>query len=88
MDAGGLTWTELTEFTTGWTGAEIEQCVISALTKAQLEDRELTGQDLVSVAVKIVPLSRTMNEQINHIRGWAFDRAVRASPRPVGAGRA
>jgi SpoVK/Ycf46/Vps4 family AAA+-type ATPase len=87
VDAGRFNLEQLTEFTTGWTGAEIEQCVISALTKARLEDRELTGQDLVSVAVKIVPLSRTMNEQINHIRGWAFDRAVRASPRPVGATR-
>jgi len=28
-----------------------------------------------------VPLSRTMNEQINHIRAWAFERAVRASLR-------
>jgi hypothetical protein len=27
-----------------------------------------------------VPLSRTMKEQIIHIRSWAFERAVRASP--------
>jgi SpoVK/Ycf46/Vps4 family AAA+-type ATPase len=74
----------LKEFTAGWTGAEIEQCVISALTKARLADRELTGHDLVTVAVSIVPLSRTMKEQINHIRGWAFERAVRASPRTAG----
>ena len=38
-------------------------------------------QDLINVAVKIVPLSRTMKEQINHIRAWAFERAVRASVR-------
>jgi hypothetical protein len=31
-------------------------------------------------AVRIVPLSRTMKEQINYIRGWAFERAIRASP--------
>ena len=36
--------------------------------------------DLISIAVKIVPLSRTMKEQIIHIRGWAFERAVSASP--------
>jgi hypothetical protein len=36
--------------------------------------------DLISIAVKIVPLSRTMKEQIIHIRSWAFERAVRASP--------
>jgi hypothetical protein len=71
----------MTQFTNGWTGAEIEQCVVSALTKARLADRELTQQDLVSVAVKIVPLSRTMKEQINQIRSWAYERAVRASPR-------
>ena len=74
----------MTEFTNGWTGAEVEQCVVSALTKARLEDREVTEQDLIGIAVKIVPLSRTMKEQINHIRGWAFERAVRASPRPMG----
>lgn len=72
---------QLIEFTSGWAGAEIEQCVVSALTKARLEDRELTDQDLVKIAVGIVPLSRTMKEQISHIRGWAFERAVRASPK-------
>jgi hypothetical protein len=68
--------------TNGWSGAEIEQCVISALTKARLADRPLTEKDLIDVAVKIVPLSRTMKEQITRIRGWAFERAVRASPHP------
>ena len=56
-----------------------------AFTKARLADTEVTGHGLIDVAVKIVPLSRTMKEQINHIRSWAFERAVRASPR--GAGR-
>ena len=72
---------QLTQFTTGWAGAEIEQCVVSAITRARLQDRELTDQDLIMTAVGIVPLSRTMVEQINHIRNWAFERAVRASPR-------
>jgi len=71
---------QLTQYTTGWTGAEIEQCVVSAVTRALLANQPLTQKDLVGVAVKIVPLSRTMKEQISHIRGWAFERAVRASP--------
>jgi hypothetical protein len=75
---------ELVDFTKDWTGAEIEQCVVSALTKAQLRDRGLTREDLVSIAMSIVPLARTMKEQINHIRQWAFDRAIRASLRPIG----
>ena len=79
VDISGFNIAQFTEFTVGWTGAEIEQCVVSALTKARLADRELTEQDVILAAVRIVPLSRTMKEQINHIRGWAFERAVRAS---------
>jgi ATPase family associated with various cellular activities (AAA) len=79
VDISGFNIAQFTEFTVGWTGAEIEQCVVSALTRARLADRELTEQDVILTAVRIVPLSRTMKEQINHIRGWAFERAVRAS---------
>jgi AAA+ superfamily predicted ATPase len=84
IDSSKFQLEQLTEFTDGWAGAEVEQCVVSAVTNARLQDREVTQEDLIGVAVKIVPLSRTMKEQINHIRGWAFERAVRASPRAVG----
>ncbi|HYI94206.1 MAG TPA: AAA family ATPase [Bryobacteraceae bacterium] len=70
---------QLRSMTTGWTGAEIEQCVVSTVTKAKLADREVTEGDLIKTTVSIVPLSRTMKEQIDHIRNWAFERAVRAS---------
>jgi len=69
----------LADYVKGFTGAEIEQCVISALTRARLESREVTEDDLFRIAGQIVPLSRTMVEQIQHIRGWAYQRAVRAS---------
>jgi AAA+ superfamily predicted ATPase len=84
VDPSRFDFSHLAQFTVGWTGAEIEQCVVSALTKARLEDRQVTEQDLIGIAAKIIPLSRTMKEQINHIRGWAFERAVRASPRLPG----
>ncbi|MBV9769823.1 MAG: AAA family ATPase [Bryobacterales bacterium] len=83
LNAAEFNVDQLTQFTAGWTGAEIEQCVVSAITKARLADRGLTEQDLIGVAVKTVPLSRTMKEQINHIRGWAFERAVRATPQGI-----
>lgn len=83
VDIAGFNLEQLTQFTIGWTGAEIEQCVISALTRARLADRDVTEQDLINIAVKLVPLSRTMKEQISHIRGWAFERAVRASPQGI-----
>jgi SpoVK/Ycf46/Vps4 family AAA+-type ATPase len=85
VDSTGINLEQLTGLTNGWTGAEIEQCVVSAMTQARLADREVTEQeDLIRTAVKIVPLSRTMKEQITHIRSWAFERAVRASPHPSG----
>jgi SpoVK/Ycf46/Vps4 family AAA+-type ATPase len=71
----------LKRFTKGWTGAEIEQCVVAAITTARLEDRELNAEDLLNATATIVPLSKTMKEQVDHIRAWAYDRAVRASPR-------
>ena len=75
---------QLTSFTNGWTGAEIEQCVVSAITRARLADRAVLEHDLISIAAKQVPLSRTMKEQINHIREWAFERAIRASANQAG----
>lgn len=84
VDPDKFNLARLAGFSNSWTGAEIEQCVVSAMTKAQLEERALTEEDLVDIAVSIVPLARTMKEQIDHIRGWAFERALRASPIPVG----
>lgn len=71
----------VTERTEGWTGAEIEQCVIAALVAARLQDRSVNDRDLLGALQEIVPISRTMKEQVNHIRGWAFERAVRVTPR-------
>jgi len=66
------------------TGAEIEECVVSALTKAQLREHAVTREYFARRGERIVPLARTMKEQINHIRQWAFDRAMRATLSPVG----
>ena len=71
----------LKRITQGWTGAEIEQCVVSALTNVRLQNKELRFEELHQAALKIIPLSKTMREQVDHIRSWAYDRAVRASPR-------
>ena len=84
IDPSGYDVAQMTQFTQGWSGAEIEQCVVSAITRARLEDRAVNEMDLIGIAAKTVPLSRTMKEQISHIRGWAFERAVRASPQAAG----
>ena len=67
--------------TEGWTGAEVEQCVVSAITKATLADRELAFDDLLRSAARIVPLSTTMKEKVDQLRDWARNRAAPASPR-------
>jgi len=79
VEASRFDLDQLRSLTNGWTGAEIEQCVVSAITKAKLAERDIVEQDLIKIAASTVPLSRTMKEQINHIRSWAFERAVRAS---------
>jgi len=71
----------LKKITQGWTGAEIEQCVVSALTQVRLQNKLVSFDDLHQAALNVIPLSKTMREQVDHIRSWAYDRAVRASPR-------
>ncbi len=63
----------------GWNGAEIEQAVLSARVEAYHEDRQMTMSDVNRVAGTIVPLSKTMEEQMKQIRSWAFGRATPAS---------
>ncbi|HLI79603.1 MAG TPA: AAA family ATPase [Candidatus Binataceae bacterium] len=79
VDSSKFNFAQLLESTRDWTGAEIEQCVVSALTRARIKERELTEDDLVDGAAGAVPLARAMKEQVNHIRQWAFQRAIRAS---------
>ncbi len=65
--------------TEAWTGAEIEQAIVSARIDAKDEDRRMTLDDIRRQIVQMVPLSRTMSEQIKEIRSWAFSRATSAS---------
>lgn len=81
IDPNELEIHRLKRITHGWTGAEIEQCVVSALTQVRLKDKKMEFEDLHQAALGIIPLSKTMREQVDHIRSWAYDRAVRASPR-------
>jgi len=71
--------TQLAKVTKAWNGAEIESCIVAAMVDAFNENRPLNDNDLYRAIAKTVPLSTTMVEQIKHIKGWAHDRAVRAS---------
>ena len=63
----------------GFSGAEIEQAVISGLYAAFEEGREITTEDVLTALKQTVPLSVTMREEIGMVRRWAKGRARPAS---------
>ena len=79
VDPKDFDMTYLLVTTDEWNGAEIEQAVIAARVEAYQEDRVFNTRDVSTAASKIVPLSRTMREQIKFIRNWAYGRATLAS---------
>ena len=62
-----------------FSGAEIEQAVISALYDAFAEGVELHDRHLLGAIRQTVPLSTTMREQIDRLREWAAARTRNAS---------
>lgn len=66
----------LAEMADGFSGAEIEAAVISAMATAFADGgREVTEADLEGEVRQAVPLSRTMSEGIEWLRSWAATRA-------------
>lgn len=72
----------MADLSKGFSGAEIEQVVISALYDSFDSQRELQDQDLINTIRQSVPLSHTMREAINALRQWAQTRARPASSDP------
>jgi ATPase family associated with various cellular activities (AAA)/AAA+ lid domain len=72
----------------GFSGAEIESAVQTALYAAFSRKQELSNDDLLHALETTVPLSVTRAEEIAELRDWAKTRAVWASPpeaKPEGA---
>jgi MoxR-like ATPase len=69
----------LVEATKDFSGAEIEEAIISALYEAFYLGEQLTTQHILDVLGQTVPLARTMAEQIQSLRAWAEGRARDAS---------
>ncbi len=73
----------LAQLAEGFSGAELEQAVISALYDAFAEQVDL-GQGHLERAVKeSVPLAATMREEIGRLREWAHTRTRPASSQPA-----
>ncbi len=65
--------------TEGWSGAEIEECIVAAMYRATAQGRKLTIEDLFFTIGSSVPLSVTMDDQIKKSKRWADKRARKAS---------
>ncbi len=71
--------TLIAEETERFSGAELEEVVVSGLFDAFSEGRDLKFEDLLDACRDTVPLAVTMDDRIKAIREWARPRARRAS---------
>ena len=69
----------LAEKSEGYSGAEIEEAIESALYRVFSEGRELIVQDIIKSLEETRPISVVMKERILTIRRWAKDHARYAS---------
>ncbi len=58
-----------------FSGAEIEQTILSAMYKAFAQNREFNTEDILSSIGETVPLAVTAKEKIDYLREWARQRA-------------
>ena len=68
----------LAETCEGYSGAEIEQAIISALHEAFAANADLTTERIVKALKDSPPLSVTMAERVQALRTWAEGRCVPA----------
>jgi SpoVK/Ycf46/Vps4 family AAA+-type ATPase len=62
----------------GYSGAEIEQAVISGLYLAYDAKKELTTEHILTALKASPPLSVTMREKVHELRQWAQGRCMPA----------
>ena len=70
---------ELADHTDGFSGAELEQLIATAVIDAFSHGQMLSDELLDRTRRNLVPLSRTMEEKIFELRQWALNRCRRAT---------
>ncbi|MBA1262311.1 AAA family ATPase [Stutzerimonas sp. NM35] len=78
LDPGLFDLAELAMVCDGFSGAEIEQVVVSAVYAGQAQSREPDQQVLLDSVRATSPLSVVMAEALDDLRNWASGRAVLA----------
>ncbi|MDO8803648.1 MAG: AAA family ATPase [Elusimicrobiota bacterium] len=79
VDVNTIDINRLITCTSGWSGAEIEQAIIATRIDARQAGKTVTTDGIWLQTYNMVPLSKTMSEQVKAIRDWAFKRATPAS---------
>ncbi len=74
-DTERFDYDQLSKVCEGFSGAEIEQGLISAMYEAFAQGREFTQLDIIAAIRATLPLSKTMSEQVTALRDWAHQRA-------------
>jgi SpoVK/Ycf46/Vps4 family AAA+-type ATPase len=72
----------LAKLARGFSGAEIEQAIVSASFEARARGESLRAADILAEIERTRPLSVVMAERIDALRAWAHDRAVYADDEP------
>jgi len=75
-DPGEFDLGKLAAQTDGYSGAELEQAIVSGLYTAFSSGSRLTTEILSKELADTRPLSVTMSERIDELRSWAKDRTV------------
>ena len=76
MDPGEFDLGRLAEASDGFSGAEIEQAIVSGLYAAHAIKKKLGTGHVLDEISRTRPLSVTMSEHITSLRAWAADRTV------------
>lgn len=78
LDKAAFDLPRLAGLADGYTGAEIEQAIVSATYAAAARDEPVTQSHVENALVQTRPLSVVMAEKMTYLRAWARERAVPA----------
>ncbi len=77
LDPATFDMDALVAVTKGFSGAEIEQAIVSAMYTAHAQGRDVTQADVITEIQQTRPLSVVMSEKVEALRDWASERTVR-----------
>jgi ATP-dependent 26S proteasome regulatory subunit len=76
LDATQFDLDALVEASDGFSGAEIEQAIVSSMYTAHAQGQNVTQEDILAEIRQTRPLSVVMSEKVEGLRDWATSRTV------------